>query len=181
MGPAMSCKYWVGVYSYSSVVAPTEYRPPPPLPKFAWVSGSNAFSPSIPVEDPTVKFPKIYFVSSSGNPPNPFACSCASPLSCACAGAAPANIHAAADVRSMASPIINLLKQLPTGAVCLLCQKRTKDIAEIRTEKRLSDKTIQRSALVNKKQQDSQDIRALLVNRFGLFQCDFCFQRLERL
>jgi len=38
-----------------------------PLPKLASVSGSNAFSPSMPVDDPTVKFPKMYLVSTSWN------------------------------------------------------------------------------------------------------------------
>src|SRR6516165_6342037 len=38
-----------------------------PLPKLASVSGSNAFSPSMPVDDPTVKFPKMYLFSTSWN------------------------------------------------------------------------------------------------------------------
>jgi len=37
------------------------------LAKIGFCSGSNAFSPSTPVDEPTVKFPKMYLVSTSWN------------------------------------------------------------------------------------------------------------------
>src|SRR5262249_38986079 len=40
---------------------------PPPLPKLAFVSGSNAFSPSMPVDEPKVMFTKMYLDSTSMN------------------------------------------------------------------------------------------------------------------
>ena len=63
----------IGGHAYlarlEAMILDCDQRPPPPLPKLASVSGSNAFSPSIPVDDPTVKFPKMYLVSTSWNAP----------------------------------------------------------------------------------------------------------------
>jgi hypothetical protein len=55
--------------------------------------------------------------------------------------AAPANIHAAVAMRNTVSAKINLLRQLPTAAVCLLWQEDTKDIGNNGIDKCCPTKT----------------------------------------